>query len=1157
MPIFNNSKFKFWNRVVAWCVFAVALVTYTLTLEPTASFWDCGEFIASSYKLEVGHPPGNPTFQVLARFFSLVVGPSHAAVAINAMSGLCSAFTIFFLYLTIVFFAKRIVLRESDGSFSTSSAIAIMGSGAVGALIYCFSDTFWFSAVEAEVYAMSSLFTALVFWAMTKWYDEADEPHSARWLVLIFFLMGLSVGVHLLNLLTIPALVFMYFYRKREEQPISFWKLLAILAGSAVLVYFLVFLFIPGLPKMAAWFDRIAVNDMGLPYNSGAAAFVAILLVALIVGIFITQKKGKQVLNTVLLSTTMMVIGFSLFAVVIIRSAAGTPTNEYQPDNPYTLVRYLSREQYGSAPIVYGPNYSAVKNRQYTLEKTSYYAPLDGKYIEAEGPSDITYDEGTETLFPRMWSYADDHVNTYIQYVENPIRTYKDIYGQERKEYKQPTMAENLSFFLDYQIDWMYWRYFLWNFAGRQNEIHGRSKNAFFGNWESGIGPLDRFMLGDQSDAPGFLADNKGKNHYFMLPLILGLIGLVFQFGKDKRGSWLIFLMFFMTGIAIVLYLNQNPGQVRERDYAYAGSFYFFAVWTGFAVAALAEWIGSFLSKNTGKNIATAATAVICLGVPALMAAENWDDHDRSNRYTAVEMARNYLNSAGENGLLITHGDNDTFPLWYAQEVESVRPDVRILNTSLLGTDWHINQMRTAINDSEPLQVNIPHRMYLYGTNETVVVNHTLCTPTKRGGYRYGYFWPDENGKARDVVPLKDVIEEFAADTSHLAIAYYDEDDRPVVEETKCLTAYRVSIPVNKENVFKYGILRREFVEENNLEVLDSLVFELPYYVDKPNLFLLDYLSTYEWDRPISVLAEGGGIFTFNLDDYLMFDGFSWRLVPLKTNNHTARQIFDTDAVYDKIMGKDKYPFTWDALSRGDYFADYQNYYTFLAVINQRNIFAETATALLAEDKKEKALEVLDKCMASVPEGVFPIETVGLSGMYSNDLCIIDISDLYGLAGREDTARELMDRFISEFVVDARFFLKRDMLVDDRTCMLISYVLDNALGKIVARDVDGARISPWYTQEQAKPLVDVLMDYLPIITATYTDSKGKPQIMGIVSLLLDSDNGEFISAGSDILDFMVEQKLIDQDYADDVLTYFALQYPTEEEMLEQLSKETE
>ena len=492
----DNKKFTLWNRITAAVVSLIAAVTYLATIEPTASFWDCGEFIASSYKLEVGHPPGNPVFQLFARLFTMFGDNMHAAVAVNAFSAICSALTIFFLYLTIVFLAKRVVKPSEDGTYSLGKAIAIFGSGAVGALAYTFSDTFWFSAVEGEVYAMSSLITALVFWAMIKWYEQADQPYANRWIVLISFLMGLSIGIHLLNLLAIPALVFLYYYKQRENGHYTLKEYLKIFLVSVVILAVILFGIIPYLPKAAAYFDLFFVNTLGLPFNSGAAFFMAALLGLCFFGLFRTMKQQKVFANTVLLCFTMIVIGFSLFTIVIIRSSAKTPTNEYQPDNPFTLVRYLGREQYGSNPLVYGQYFDS----PYEIETTTYWAPMGDKYIKAEGPGEVKYTDG-KMLFPRMWSgNSQNHIAFYKSYMGNGGQVVPGA------EHKKPTFFQNLTFFFDYQLNWMYWRYFMWNFAGRQNDIHSPSPgDPFIGNWESGIGFIDDMRLVDQSYAPDYL----------------------------------------------------------------------------------------------------------------------------------------------------------------------------------------------------------------------------------------------------------------------------------------------------------------------------------------------------------------------------------------------------------------------------------------------------------------------------------------------------------------------------------------------------------------------------------------------------------------------------------------------------------------------------
>ena len=975
----NDKKLTLWNRLTATLVFLISAVTYLLTIEPTASFWDCGEFIASSYKLEVGHPPGNPVFQLFARFFTMFTDNMHAAVAVNAMNAICSALTILFLYLTIVFFAKRLLRPEADGSYTIGKAIAVFGSGAVGALAYTFSDTFWFSAVEGEVYAMSSLVTALVLWAMTKWYEQAETPYANRWIVLISFLMGLSIGIHLLNLLAIPALVFMFYYKQRENGHYSMWEYIRIFAVSVVILAIILFGIIPYLPKFAAYVDLFFVNTLGLPFNSGAVFFMTALLAACFWGLFRTMKNRKVFANTVLLCFTVIVIGFSLFSIVIIRSAAKTPTNEYQPDNPFTLVRYLGREQYGSNPLIYGEYFGA----PYEVEYTKYWAPLGDKYIKTDGPGKIKYDPSGKMLFPRMWSGNDPR---YIAFYQSYMgKGGKVVQGAE---HKKPTMFQNLAFFFDYQMNWMYWRYFMWNFAGRQNDIHSPSPGDIFaGNWECGIGLIDSMRLGDQSDAPGYMKDNKGKNHYYMLPLLLGLIGLFFQFARDKRGCWVTFLMFFMTGIAIVIYLNQPPYQVRERDYAYAGSFYSFSIWIGLAVAAAFSWIQELTKKQRTETPAAVLTTALMLGVPALMAAENWDDHDRSNRYTAVEMAKNYLNSVGPNGILVTHGDNDTFPLWYAQEVENIRTDVRIANTSLLGTDWHIDQMKWAMNESAPLDLTVGPQQYLYGTNEFVYIYDT-----------------------RDAaLPLADVMRIFRHPDAKLPLQSGKNVDY--------IMSRKFTLPVNKENVIKYGILDEKYADM----IPEEIVITIPKdkeYLTKPEIFMLDLLSNYNWDRPINLLSMGGDI-NIGIKEHLMYEGFSYKFVPIKNRMKSTEIGFaDPEDLYYKM----KNVFTWDALKRTDYFVDYQNFYTFCGVLSQRSLFVNVAKEMLKIGDTARAIEMLDMCQECVPAENYPLDMIYLG--FSNEYMVIDMIETYYDAGASDKALELAKRFSEELFVSTVFYLE-------------------------------------------------------------------------------------------------------------------------------------
>ena len=971
----TEKSFKKWNTITSLVVLAIATATYLLTIEPTVSFWDCGEFIASSYKLEVGHPPGNPTWQIFAKIFTLFVGPEHAAAAINACSAICSALTIYFLYLTIVFFARRLVSRKD---YSVSYIIAICGSGAVGALAYGFSDTFWFSAVEAEVYAMSSLFTAIVFWAITRWYDEADQPHSSRWIILICFLMGLSIGVHLLNLLSIPAIVFLYFYRIRENGSYSFKELCGIFILSCLILAAILFGIIPFLPKAAAYTDLLFVNVFGLPFNSGAITFMLVLFLALFWGLFNSLKHSKVAVNTVLLCVTTIIIGFSLYATVIIRSNAGTPMNENKPDNPFTLMSYLARDQYPKGPIVYGEYYGA----DYDIVEKDYWTRMGDRYVKGFS-IDVRYTSESKMIFPRMWDNREDsYIAVYKSYIgENGIkvRGCNDL---------KPTFIQNLIFFFDYQVNWMYWRYFLWNFAGRQNEIHSPMPGDIFkGNWECGIGFIDRLRLGDQSDAPAYLAENKGKNHYFMLPLLLGLIGMFFQYSRDKRGCWLNFLMFFMTGIAIVIYLNQSPFQVRERDYAYAGSFYFFSAWIGIGCLAFVQKILDRINDTRWEKGIAAVTVCACMGIPALMATENWDDHDRSNRYTASELAYNYLRGVGENGILVTHGDNDTFPLWYAQEVEGFRTDVRIVNTSLLGADWHIDQMKYASNESAPLDLALGKRHYMQGENEYVLIYD-----------------------ARDsVYPLADVMKVFRHPDAKIPLTNGEYADY--------IVSRRFSIPVNKENVIKYGILDEKYADMIPSEIVLTIP-EGKNGVTKPELFLLDLLSNYKWDRPLNFLSAGGDL-QVGIKDYLMYDGFTYRFVPIKNKTNLSERGFtDTDELYRKMTSL----YTWDTLKRTDWFVDYQNIFTFCGVMSQRGIFASVAMEMVEAGEYDMAVEILDKCQSVIPEENFPLDII-LYG-FSNERDLICMIEAYYLAGEPEKASLLCSSMSDQVLHSCEFFLK-------------------------------------------------------------------------------------------------------------------------------------
>lgn len=992
------KRFNRLNNIISVVILFIASYTYLSTVEPTASFWDCGEFIASSYKLEVGHPPGNPVFQLIARVFTIFGDKEHAAVLVNAMSAMCSAFTIYFLYLSIVHLARRIVektyvakhsakaagkVKESvyaDKDFMSvfkNSCIAIFGAGIVGALAYCWSDTFWYSAVEGEVYAMSSLFTAVVFWAMLKWEEQADEPYANRWIILIAFLMGISIGVHLLNLLTIPALVFIYFYRKTK---VTSKKSLYILALSGIILATILYGIIPFLPKFAAYVDLFFVNVLGAPFNLGASLFVLLLLAAGFWGLYYTYKKQKALMNTIILSAVMIIIGYSTFSVVVIRSVTDTPTNEYQPDNPFTLVRYLGREQYGSNPLVYGETYASP---HVDIKTSKYYNVLNGKYVKVDAPAEPVYDSSTKMFFPRMWSsgVGDNYVPFYQMYTHNKGRI------APGGKYPMPTFGDNLRYFFGYQIDFMYMRYFMWNFVGRQNDLHSTIPgDKFKGNWESGIGFIDRMRLGDQSEGPDYIVNSRSKNHYFFLPLILGLIGLFYQLGKDKENWVVTMLLFLLTGLAIVIYLNQPPMQPRERDYAYAGSFYAFAIWIGLGVM----WVTQLLQRFTKPAVAGSLATVICLVVPAIMGAENWDDHDRSSRYTVKDLAYNYLESTDPNAIIITHGDNDTFPLWYDQEVEGIRTDVRVMNTSLLGTDWYIDQMQRRQYESDPVKFTIPRSQYLYGTNDIVPVFERFDGNPVNGAEVIDIF---RNPKF--TVPLSDG------------------------KQYNYIAARNLAIPVDKENVRKYNIVAEEYMDL----VPDTIVLRIPEnkdFLNKAELMILDLLANYKWDRPIYTLQRGSDI-SIGWQEYMQYDGFAYKIVPIKstTGLYSGKvQLMDEKALYNRLMNK----YRWESLKDTTMNVDYQNLLTFNNLISPREIFSTSARYILDKGDTLKAVELLDKMQTVMPDKNFPLNNSILSTL--TERSVFEAIATYFDAGEPEKAVALGNRFVNETRKAIKLFSK-------------------------------------------------------------------------------------------------------------------------------------
>ncbi len=948
------NLFKRWNNLVGWAVFAVAAVVYLLTMEPVSSLWDCSEFIATSYKLEVGHPPGAPLFMMLARLATLFAfgNPEYVGMAVNAMNSIASAFCILFLFWTITHLARRLVTRDGR-ELSAANVWAVLGAGAVGALAYTFTDTFWFSAIEGEVYALSSMFTALVVWLMLKWEEEADQPHASRWIVLIAYLMGLSIGVHILNLLTIPALVFIYYFR---TTPSITWRGLVgatLIAGAILLV--INGIIIPYTVYVGAMFDLFFVNTLGLPVNSGMVFFALALIGGLGWASWATHKRGKVLWNVVLLSTTMILVGFSSYASVTIRAAANPPMNSNKPDNPHALLSVLNRDQYGDRPLLYGAYYSAPPADY--KEKHVYYLDEDGKYKPASIITGYTHAPEFMHLFPRMWNRSKGEKDykqwaayrTKTDYVRDdsgelvrdaqgrPLRqevvdfgrkrTFDDGYGLQT--IVEPTFGENLSYFFNYQLSYMYWRYFLWNFVGRQSDIQPSASTITDGNWLSGIRFIDEAFLGPQDSLPREIAENRGRNTYYFLPFILGLIGLVYQLNRDQRNFSIVMWLFIMTGIALVVYFNSAPSEPRERDYVYAGSFYAFCIWIGFGVLAVRDFVAWLTKRN---NVAAAAVATaVCMGVPTILAAQNWDDHDRSGRYMARDIGWNYLMSTLPNSIILNYGDNDTFPLWNNQEVYGVRPDVRIMNTSYLGGEWYIDEMKTRANDAAGVPFSLPKSKYTYNND-----------------------WIPVNNRIDRAVEIGQVIDFIRSDDPRTKIALEDGT------QTDYIPTKRIALPVNKENALAAGIV----AEKDRDLMVDTVYINLrKSALDKSQLMILDMLANFDWKRPIYMTQ----IYIFQdlgLLDYLQFDGFAYRFVPILTPVDNPWEIGRVDVDYAVPLLRDT--FRYGNLADPDVYVDYFLQYN-LSASHARDAFARVAKELLRQERPEEAVELLDLGLERLP----------------------------------------------------------------------------------------------------------------------------------------------------------------------------------------------
>ena len=1033
------KQYRLVDNVLGWLAFLIAAVVYCSTIEPTASFWDCPEFITTGYKLEIGHPPGAPFFMLTANLFTqLVNDPSQVARMVNTMSALLSATTILFLFWTITHLTRKLILKDWN-ALTTAKLIAIEGSGMVGALIYTFSDTFWFSAVEGEFYAYSSAFTAIVFWLILKWEDHADEPHSDRWLVLIMYMTGLSIGVHLLNLLCIPAIVLVFCYRKYPD--IELKGSLIALAVSFVLVAAVLYGVVPGIITVGGWFELLFVNVLGCPFNTGEIIYIILLVATVIWGIYesysdrnsklqnlsfvlsvgmlgipfygygwsaaligvvvlaalwfvlgYTRKDGKtlvplvsaRVKNTALLCMLMLMIGYSSYALIVIRSSANPPMDQNSPEDIFTLGNYLSRDQYGDRPLLYGQAYTSQvdlkvegntcrpnmtqgapiysrKEKSSKDEKDSYFVVNHKtRYVYAQN-----------MLFPRM--HSADHTQAYESWMGG-VSGNEVAYDRcgEPIMVKMPSQFENIRFFLSYQCNFMYWRYFMWNFAGRQNDIQS-SGELEHGNWLTGIPFIDNARLGDQSLLPDELKANKGHNVFYCLPLLLGLLGMFWQAWRGKRGIrqfWVVFFLFFMTGLAIVVYLNQTPMQPRERDYAYAGSFYAFAIWCGIGVAALIDLIKRHIHIN---EVALASVvALLCLIVPIQMASQTWDDHDRSGRYTCRDFGQNYLMTLQDKGnpILFTNGDNDTFPLWYNQDVEGVRTDARVCNLSYLQTDWYIDQMRRPAYNSPSVPISWPRLDYCSGTNEYVEVN------AQAEQQLLDFYKADpQAAKAQfgdEPFELKNVMK------------YWVRSKDPGMHLIPTDTLY---VTIDKEAVRKSGMLMASDSIPDKMII--SLAGKNALY--KGDLMMLEMISQCDWTRPIYVALTVGADNYMNLGDNFVQEGLANRITPFTTNKNGAKN-FDTEKTYNNLMNRYKY----GGLERKGLYIDE----TVRRMCDtHRRLFSQLAVQLIAEHQNDKALKVLQKAEQVIP--AYNVRHSYISGS-------LDMAKAYALLGQKAKANAII-----------------------------------------------------------------------------------------------------------------------------------------------------
>ncbi len=1091
------KRYKLINNVLGWVVFLVAAIVYCSTIEPTASFWDCPEFITTGYKLEVGHPPGAPFFMLTANLFTqLVSDPSHVAKMVNTMSALLSALTILFLFWSITHLARKLVTKDGE-EISLGATIAVMGSGLVGALIYTFSDTFWFSAVEGEVYAYSSAFTALVFWLILKWEEHADEPHSDRWLILIMYMTGLSIGVHLLNLLCIPAIVLVFCYRRFPNLELK-GSIFALLI-SFILVAAVLYGVVPGIVTVGGWFELLFVNLLGCPFNTGEIVYIVLLVASVCWAIYMTYKDNNEKLqniafliafamlgipfygygwgavftgvvilvilwfilnwkrkvdkkpvavisarvkNTVLMCLLMLMVGYSSYAVIVIRSSANPPMDQNSPEDIFTLGTYLSREQYGDTPLFYGPAYTSqvkldvengycipVKNTKAPIWQRKEKASPDEKdsyFIEGHK---YNYVYAQNMVFPRMHSSA--HARQYEEWLGgvNGSEVPYDRCG-ETVMVKVPSQLENLRFFLSYQCNFMYWRYFMWNFAGRQNDKQGYGEYEH-GNWLTGFSFIDNARLGDQSKLPKDLQENKGHNVYYCLPLILGLLGLFWQAYHGQKGIrqfWVVFFLFFMTGLAIVIYLNQTPSQPRERDYAYAGSFYAYAIWCGLGVLALTDLLRRGIEKYAKKkvNIPLLATicSLVCLFVPIQMASQNWDDHDRSGRYSCRDFGQNYLMTLQDEGypIIFTNGDNDTFPLWYNQDVENFRTDTRVCNLSYLQTDWYIDQMLRPAYDSPPLPIHWARIDYCAGTNEVIDVR-----PEYKQEVIDFYKTNPNEAKAMfggEPFELKNIMERWVKNK--------DSDYNFIPTDT-------VYITIDKEAVVKSGMLLASDTIPDRMAI--SLSGKRALY--KSDIMLLEIIRNANWTRPVYVATTVGEDNYMNLGDNFIQEGLANRISPFNTADPNVRS-FDTEKTYDNMMNRYRY----GGMNRKGVYIDET---VMRMCYTHRRLFAKLVLELISEGKNDKALKALQKC-----EEVLPAENIPLDYISGGH----DLAKGYALLGEKKKATEIADQVWNTAEEYASWYLMlsgEDFNISQRDILTQFYIMQAVLSVYDLIDEDMAQ----------------------------------------------------------------------------------------------------